>query len=232
MNKIKLFFITLIMIFFDKSYSQSQIKGIGDFKIDKTNIRIIDSLANNGYGLSTCKDTYDCSEYSTSGMNIYEMVNDTIESDGSLPFFKEYRKFVIAEYNIAGIKMTGVNLSFYNNILFDITIKGDSELSEALKEKYKGVLSAKKNQVICTSRFGEYKETETEYKTTYRENENFHAYSFFKIYYNDKCEKKYLTYTSLYNKKTHKLVYSKNQAAEDIFNKKRKLKKLSELNKL
>lgn len=232
MNKIKLFLTTLIFIFCSKIYSQSQIKGIGNFKIDKTNIKIIDSLANSGYNLSTCGDSYDCSEYYATGMNIYEMINDSINPSVGLPMFKEYRKFVIGVYYIADIKMTGISLGFYNNILFDISVHGDSELSEALKEKYKGVLSVKEKQVSCKSRFGEYKETETEYKTTYRDNETFHAYSILNVYYNDKCEKKYLGYTSLYNKKTHKLVYSKNQAAEVIFNKKKKTKRLSELNKL
>lgn len=232
MKKIVLGIFILLGFYSNAQDVKAQIEGISIFKIDKTNIKIIDSLANNGYNLKTCKDTYDCSKYKISGMNIYEMINDTIQPDSQLPLFKEYRKFIIAQYTVAGIEITEMQLSFYNDVLFSINISGDLRLSMALKEKYNGEIKVDKNEVTCTSRLGDYKEEEVCYTTIYRENEKFKAYSTFKIYYNDKCEKNTLNYTLIHNKETYKLVYSKNEAAKVKIDEKLKIKKISELDKL
>ena len=42
-----LFLVALTLLINQKSFSQTKIDGISIFKIDKTNIKIIDSLANN-----------------------------------------------------------------------------------------------------------------------------------------------------------------------------------------
>lgn len=233
MKKITLLFLIPFAVFLNqKSFSQAKINGISIFKIDKTNIKIIDSLANNGYSLKTCKDLYSCSKYNISGMNIYEMVNDTIKPDMSLPMIKENRTFVIGEYTIAGIKITNLELNFYNDILFEIKAKGDLELQSALKEKYNGTLKADKKEIACRSIYGDFKEEEVTYTTTYREDEKIKAYSVFKVYFDDKCKKNSLNYTLITNFKTEEIVYTKNREVSKKILEKKQQQKKAELNKL
>ena len=233
MKKITLLFlVTLTLLINQKSFSQTKIDGISIFKIDKTNIKIIDSLANNGYSLKTCKDLYSCSKYKVSGMNIYEMVNDTIKPDMSLPMIKENRTFVIGEYTVAGIKITNLELNFYNDILFEIKSTGDLELQTALKEKYNGTLKADKKEIACRSIYGEFKEEEVTYTTTYREDEKIKAYSVLKIYFDDKCKKNSLIYTLITNVKTEEIVNTKTREVTKKILEKKQQQKKAELNKL
>lgn len=233
MKKITLLFLVAIALFLNqKSFSQSKIDGISIFEIDKTNIKIIDSLANNGYSLKTCKDLYSCSKYEVSGMNIYEMINDTIIPDMSLPMIKENRTFVIGEYTVAGIKITNLELNFYNDILFEIKSTGDLELQGALTEKYNGALKADKKEIACRSIYGEFKEEEVTYTTTYRDDEKIKAYSVLKIYYDDKCKKNSLNYTLITNIKTEKIVNTKSREVTTKILEKKQQQKKAELNKL
>ena len=59
MKKIVLGIFILLGFYSNAQDVKDQIEGISIFKIDKTNIKIIDSLANNGYKLKTSKDTFD-----------------------------------------------------------------------------------------------------------------------------------------------------------------------------
>lgn len=233
MNKIKLLFFVFITLFLNHtSFSQSSIDGIGIFKIDKTNIKVIDSLANNGYNLKTCNDLFSCSKYRITGMNIYEKVNDSINPELSLPMIKENRTFIIAEYNVAGIKITHLELNFYNDILFEIKTTGDLQLQIALKEKYNSTLKTDKKEISCRSIYGELKEEEVTYTTTYRDDDKIYAYSGLKIYFDDKCKEKTSNHTLITNIKTEQLVYSKNSEVSKKILEKRKLQNKLELNKL
>ncbi len=233
MKKITVLFLVAITVFlYQKSFSQAKIDGLSIFKIDKTNIKIIDSLANNGYNLKTCKDLYSCSKYKVSGMNIYEMVNDTIKPDMSLPMIKENRTFVIGEYAVAGIKIKNLELNFYNDILFEIKSTGDLELQTALKEKYNGTLKAEKKEIACRSIYGEFKEEEVTYTTTHRDDDKIKAYSVLKIYFDDKCKKNNLNYTLITNIKTAEIVNTKNREVSKKILEKKQQQKKAELNKL
>lgn len=233
MKKIKLLLVIVLALFINANiFSQQKIEGIGIFKIDKTNIKVIDSLASKGYTLKICKDLFSCSKYKAIGMNIYEMINDSIKPDMSLPLIKENRSFIVGEYNVAGIKITNLKLNFYNDILFEIKITGDLDLQSALKEKYDGSMKADKKEITCRSIYGEFKEEEVTYTTTYRDDEKILAYSLLKIYFDDKCKKNGLNFTLIKNIKTSEIVESKNKEVSNIILEKSKIQKIEMLKKL
>ena len=220
------------MLSTQKNYSQTKIEGISIFKIDKTKITIIDSLVTTGYSLKICSDLYSCSQYKVSGMNIYEMKNDTIKPDRTLPLMKGNRKFVIGEYVIAGIKIKNLELNFNDDVLFEIKSSGDLELQSALKTKYNGEVTANKKEISCKSVYGEFKEEEVTYKTNYRTDEKIIAYSILRIYFDSKCKKQTMNYTIINNPKITGIVDAKNRELYKIIDDKKQLLKKAELNKL
>lgn len=213
-------------------FSQSKIDGIGIFKIDKTNIKIIDSLSKNGYELKTCSDSYNCSHYNVKGMNIYEKINDSTKYDISLPIIKENKTFIIGEYFVAGINIKNLELNFYNGILFEIKSSENIELQSALNEKYNGTIKSNKKEITCRSIYGEFKEEEVTYTTTYRNDEKINAYSVLHIYFDKKCKKNTLNYLIISNVKIAKEVESKTNNFLIKIKEKEKKEKKAQLNKL
>ena len=233
MKTLKITIFIILSFFINQTIlSQTKIEGTGIFKIDKTNINVIDSLLNNGSKLKTCSSSFNCQKYNDSKKTIYEMVNDSTDINIFMPLLKGHRNFIIKEYIIAGIKIENLELDFYNNTLFKIKTEGNFELQSALNDKYDEILDVEKKEIICSSVYGEYKREESTYTTTYRNDETIKAIAILRKYYNSKCEENIDSFLIINNIDITKLVKAKEEEIINQIRNKREEKKKKELEKL
>ena len=210
--------ITLIIIMLCSSvFSQSEINGIGRFKIGM-DLSIIDSLKNENYAykiFDKSKDKYNINseDFIINKLNrknnvkkqnadkvIFEKQISTDISDyGDFPFIENKKVFLIKYYNIADIDIDYLELYFYNNKLYEIKFSDNIDLKLALDTKYKSVKSEELGKKIsCANAYREVEYQDVNYKDTFRNDENIYAYSSLnKFYYN--CKEHIVSYTIICN---------------------------------
>lgn len=212
MKKFTLLLFTALSI---SCYCQSDINGIGRFKIGM-DISIIDSLKNEGYKYKTFDKVLDA--YSL-GSNefilhsferkdnlkkqkadeiIFELKkSDEISDYGTFPFVDNKKTFLLKYYNIVNIPIDYMELNFYNNKLYEIKINENTELILALNTKYKNVITEVAGKTTtCTNAYREMTYQDLTIKNTYRDCENIRAYSALLIFYYE-CKREAANYITV-----------------------------------
>ena len=227
----KTFIIYFFLILSASAFSQSEISGIGRFKIGM-DISIIDSLKTEGYALKDYdKKDYNLRATSTNYfvektewkqakpkkkkpfLRIYEKpFSDSLLDYGESPMIKDKRVFLINYYNVSDIDIDFMELSFYNNKLYYIHISNNDFLNMALREKYKYVESEEfGKKTSCYNSYGTIDLQDSSKKYTFRNDE---IYS-------------YLTYSNfVYDCKlntTNYVVIENKDITDDIFKREKKI---------
>lgn len=172
------------------------VSGFGKFKIGKTTIQELkandttfswflelDNRIDSATGLGIEPSDYD---YDFAVPLIY----------GGSYYGKNVKMGLVKDYRILE-KNVNLALVFYRDTLVQlITEDFGDEIQEQWNLKYgKGVLTERKKSITCTSRFGEYKEMESYYSTTWGlPTSKVMAIYEFSEYYDSKCEKSYSNY--------------------------------------
>lgn len=126
--------ILLVIFLVQECQGQDKIEGVGIFKINTTTSEVVKQLANerrvNIKNLE--KDIYDIKPD-----QIFQLIGNQASS---LPLYSSVcprtQVYLIASYEVAGIALKDVYLTFYDNLLVKFQCDGTRELTEALKTKY------------------------------------------------------------------------------------------------
>ncbi|WP_293891283.1 hypothetical protein [Flavobacterium sp.] len=184
-----------LLLLCNLSYCQSNINGIGRFKVGM-NISIIDSLKNEGYAYKEFDKVKDQRYFGSeqdlvnrlsrneskkimkSEMTIYEKkVSDNYQDYGYSPLVKEKRVFIIKYYNVADIDIDLMELDFYNDKLYEIKISENPLLNLSLMKKYKYENKVELGEKYnCYNAYREIEYQEQTLKTIFR-NDEIYAYS-------------------------------------------------------
>lgn len=182
------------------SIQQTNIEGIGIFKIGKTDISIIEELKNelNVKVERTNNSSYQYSKELDSKKFILEFYADTVNSYNSPVYssvLSDVRIFEVRGYSVANIELKDLVLYFYKDTLYELKCDYSQELIDAVKLKYgEGQLESSEREVQCSSRLtGTYSLKEQTFYTTWS-NGLIHAVYTLSKYYDSKCEKKLLAY--------------------------------------
>ncbi|WP_300672537.1 hypothetical protein [Soonwooa sp.] len=222
MKKTFLFF---ILFLFGQIFAQSNIDGIGIFKINKTKVAIIDSLKNEDYTLQVCDVPQTCnfSSYaSTSSKKIFELKKqDKIVSN--YPLIDNAQVFILSKYDVADFTIKQVRLKFYNGVLYEIYTDNILPLTDKLKLKYQSVPKVDEKEIKCSTVYGEIKRTEGSYITAFRD-DNINAYTIMYKFHDSKCKANILSFFSIYDKKTSEEVRVKSEVIEKEIKQKQDVK--------
>ncbi|WP_374360088.1 hypothetical protein [Cloacibacterium sp.] len=211
MKKLVLFFSLLC---FGLSFSQSNIEGIGIFKLRKTKVAVIDSLVQNGgYDLKVCDSPDKCNIEGVSSKKIFELKKQT-KSETYYPLIDGHQVFVLSKYAVADFEIKELYLNFYNGVLYEIKTSNLTPLDEKLKLKYKNEIKVEEKEVKCTSVYGEIKRKEQTFTVTYRK-DDIEAYSVLMSFFNYKCKEEYITLFVMYDKKINEEVRNKTKVVLD-----------------
>lgn len=186
-------------------FSQEKFLGIGIFKLGVDTASVINYAESVNCKVSTIND----------GMILYKIErennkNDLLKIDSKnnvyrlergknmysmskCPLIKEY---FLNQYTVSGIKLYNVRLEFYKNKLYSVKCNYGPDINDAMSLKYgKPELNRITKKVNCVFRLTGVKEELTE-DSFYQKwkNNNILALGFSSAYYNDKCEKQYLSY--------------------------------------
>lgn len=223
--------ITIICLIFSATvFSQSDINGIGRFKIGM-DISIIDSLKNEKYTFKIfdkSKDDYN-TDSEVSILNKLNRKNNVKKQNAdkivfekqlssnildypSFPFIENNKIFIIKYYTVADIDIDYLELYFYNNKLYKIKFTDNLELKLALDTKYNSVKSEiLGKKVNCVNSYREVEYQEIQLKDTYRNDDNINAYSNLNTFYYN-CKELAVRLTSISDQKMTKEVFSLEKA--------------------
>lgn len=214
----------------------SGIKGIGIFVIGETNVKIIDSLKQNGYEFKLCSDEYGKTNRDNFyGKSIIEFsgLNDENYFDNNVqhPIIENERKFIIATYTVADLTIYNLELNFYKDILYEIKVNADNVgysylLNNALEKKYgnKSVVSEKKGD--C-SLFNDI--TLINY---YRNDGKIQAYHYTNVSYDSRCDKTVYDWLEIEDIEMSSIIYNLNNIENERLSKIKKTKDVLKLDKL
>jgi hypothetical protein len=103
---------------------------------------------------------------------------------------------LLSKYEVSGIIVNRIKLSFYNDTLIDIFIKSaPSEFDEAVNAKYgKGKTETETKQVTCSSIYGNSTHEENYYRTYWNKGDNIEAISYLAKYRDSKCKEVFMSY--------------------------------------
>ena len=203
-NNIKICSFLILIVLFSFSLNAQTPQGIGKFKIKEYTL---DSLFSE-YKFSVLKNS------KNNYLEVYDIIyfggseNYEIIWDGNDAFYlseniDNQRIFSICSYSVAGLELKGLNLFFYEGILYKIQIKNKiKNLLEKLIFKYPNIEkdSTKSEKVLFQNAFGA-----TIEKTNYSRDGNWHhdngikASFFDTYYYNDSGELFHMEHISIYN---------------------------------
>ncbi|MBC8319084.1 MAG: hypothetical protein ISR55_10580 [Bacteroidetes bacterium] len=120
---------------------QTNIEGLGAFKINTTQLWFIEYYAKEKSiqikKLSKAEELDNYTEYNE--IYIIEIIPDTIKPKSAIAsanFCPKTRVFMLSKYEVAGIKIKGLTLTFYNDLLIDLYCDNNPELKDALQMKY------------------------------------------------------------------------------------------------
>ena len=196
------------LLYFGLLFSQSNIEGIGIFKLRKTKVTVIDSLVQNaGYELKICDSPDKCNISGVSSKKIFELKKQS-KNATYYPKIDGHQVFVLSRYAIADFEISELYLNFYNGILYEIKTSNLTPLEQKLKLKYKSEIKLDEKEVKCSSIYGEFKRKEQNFTVTYRK-DDIESYSVLMTYFNSKCKEEYLTLFVLYDKKINDEVINK-----------------------
>ena len=194
------------------------VKGIGSFKINKTTILSIDSLIQN----------YDAQE-------IPMQFDKTSINYIIAPKIKEHRVFKIIRTSVSNLTFEDIYLDFTNDTLYSLTIrKLPYEFLDAMILKYgEPETKTKYTKITCRSKaIGEYGEEESESRAIFKSASNIMAYYFVNKYFDDNCEKQYMSYFLVQDTNKSIDIYKKEASIEEKLDKDedaRKRKAISDL---
>jgi len=212
-----------------KTVFSQKIEGIGRFKVNKTNISIVDSLKKEGYEYKICQGLIKC--LLESGKIILERVDEVKPendrfNDVDLAKFKNHRIIKIGELKISEINIKNIVMDFYNDILISITVhEYSNDFTEALKLKYGNPkIDRIKKNITCSSSFaGSYNLEENSFTSIYRD-DSIGVYDYLSVYYNDKCKKQYFQVFKIYDKEKLKIVENFEKDIREKLDKEKKKK--------
>lgn len=185
MKKIYIFFFVCI------SYltTAQKIEGIGIFKVGKTEISVIDSLSQNGYGnIVDCQSRIDVKCLNARIMKPARFESPWYERDK----IEENVVVVIRNYKVSDIMIPIVQLNFFNGLLYRVrTRETPVALGQAVLSKY-GKIDYEyiEKGVECNSLYGRVTLLEKDYITIYRNDDKISAEQRFSIYHNNRCDEK------------------------------------------
>lgn len=228
----------LILPFFSDA---QDIPGLGDFKVGKTSITIIDSIKNaNGFQIKQCL-LPELGQmqvgYDQRTKTIFEILPNYVDpeqfTDKDALFLDNSKTYFFRSLQIAGIEVLDVKLIFYRDTLIKIRTFGGYQLTGALTAKYKLYKHAKwEKHILC------------EYKLTGRpipKLEKFESWiwdgkqTYSKVedgfYFDKKCEEQSSTEFILFDKKKFSSALTLSEKAKSaLIKEKNKLR--ADLNKL
>lgn len=199
---------TLILILcssiaFTQDSIPKEIVSIGKFEIKSTTISIISELEKElGIKVKVCASIDDYFKYQDSkGKYILQLVKDNTNkySPTQASNCEKVKVYSVGGYSIANIELKNLELTFLNDTLVGFKCDRTSEFIEAIHLKYgRGKLQKTEKEVTCeVGRLGTKVELqETTIYESWGEND-IRATAVISVYYNNKCEKKYLSYFSL-----------------------------------
>ncbi|ARK10101.1 hypothetical protein A6C57_06970 [Fibrella sp. ES10-3-2-2] len=130
-----------------------KIEGIGPLKIGKTSVAVIGDLANER--AATVEVITDI-PLMPNVRGIYQvMASASGEPSAHATQCPQTKVYLIGRYEVAGIRLEKMFLTFYGGVLISITCDGNDELSDALKTKYgppKVTVSSK--EITCRYVYG------------------------------------------------------------------------------
>lgn len=200
----------LILFAFVFGFSQSDINGIGRFKIGM-DVSIIDSLKNEGYVYKIFdkeKDRYytnseefalyalslkDSPKKQKANRIIFEkQKSNNLSEYGEYPFIDGKKTFIVKYYNVANIDIHYMKLDFYKDKLYHIDVDNNLELTLALRSKYKSTDSQETGKkTVCSNAYRQAEYQDITYKYTYRDGD-IRAYSSKMVFYYN-CEQHEVT---------------------------------------
>lgn len=233
----------LLLIFLApiSSFCQSKIDGIGPFRIGRTTIDIIDQIVKEK-NVKVKQSSSGLDTYAPEGYLLKKTKNIFILIDPKLGEIKHpelrhdpnVKIYFIDYFEISGISISKLFLSFYKDTLYSVYADGSNELTEAMTLKYgQPKIESKVSKVKCSNRIaGEFEVEEKNYTSEWTTGiDSIKATSYSSIYYNDKCEKRFLSFFSIENNKLSERIRINEQdfeAKKEIENLKEKKKSLSD----
>ena len=120
---------------------QTNIEGLGDFKLNTTQLKFVKAYAQEkSISIKKFTKADDLNKYKeTNEIYIIEIIPDTLAPMSAIKsanFCPKTRVFLFAEYVIAGFKIKGLTLTFYNDVLIGLYSDITTDLRDALIRKY------------------------------------------------------------------------------------------------
>lgn len=191
---------------------KSMIEGIGIFKINKTEISVIDSLLiKENFKQESCRLNSECVRNTAGGKYILLPLPDQLDR----PLVPEHKVFWLSNYEVSGFKISNMKLDFYNNLLYSIEIDGEPGLLDALKFKYQHTESKEYTVVTCSSLLGSFRREGYVFETVFSSLPQIQAYNHSEKYYNKNCEQNFLNFLLI----NDIITLQKVQSAEEVIRK-------------
>jgi len=193
------------------NFAQSNIEGIGKFKIKKTTIAYLDTICKEQDLDRVIFRNFQDQMKGGRRAKLAEIIADTLtmySSPSHARFRKEVKVFYISKMRISTIDITNTYLTFYRDTLVDINTDFTLDISQALELKYgKGEVEQKDKIINCTITFTGQKveHTETMFYTRWR-NGDITCTAAVGDYFDNECKKQSLSYISIITFKAYKKV--------------------------
>lgn len=155
MNRIATLLIIFLLVFSQTSLAQDRIEGFGSFKLRKSTVSIIDSIAKEKK-LKIMQTSSFQEVFSSRRRDdvILELVSDTVKTYLSPSYSHlcpNVRVFQFPSLTISGIDFENFILTFYNDTLVEIHSDWSKEITEAIEIKYgKTEIERKTEKTTCT----------------------------------------------------------------------------------
>jgi hypothetical protein len=206
--KIVTFFLLLVST---SLFAQDKIEGIGRFKINKTTTSLLDTLAKE-YGVKITKISKDGdfrkivikNESKNKNCIIELLKNLSDDRIDQIPFAyscEATRVFYIQKYEVAGIGLTELYITFIDDKLISIFCNYDAKVKEALRLKYgAGKVEYETKEIRCVYKLTGNIVTEEEYSSSEDwTNGNIVATLSFSRSYDNECKKEITSYLLIKN---------------------------------
>ena len=230
----KIFFISFLLLSI-RSFGQNKIEGIGKFKIKKTSVAYLDTLAKeqelDRETISTFDDYFKMRYKTNKLAEVFPDTVDTYKSPSYAHYCKDARVFYIPKMKISEIELKDTYLTFYKDTLIQINTDYSSEVTEAFELKYgKAEIEKKEKEVKCTLKMTgtDVTYTETMYYQ-YWENGSIKCIAAIGDYRNSKCEKTTLSYISISTEKVNEKIRDCDTKERDRLDSKKKAEKKKQL---
>lgn len=197
----KLFFIILALSIPCAVFGQdSKFTGIGIFKIGADTSVLYDFAQQQRIKIKKMDEMYDILQartgYSRKG-GIFQLLHNSNNSkdDMTLSYCSDNREYYLSQYEIAGITIKNVILTFFKNRLIKFKCSFDSKIEDAMDAKYgKSESKITNDTVSCVYNMtGVTRKLVAETFINKWKNGDITAESTLKEYYDDHCNKKYVS---------------------------------------